>query len=137
MGAASQFCCGLFHSATSPTPFARHPGNGKQRGALGRFAKTCGSQPSTASAAMSSGSQVDGTPSSQSCPVSPQYFPTSQQMSTSQLEPVLDRRPSERERAGGLSEGGAPRGRFAGHPVNSRSLVLFFLSLFCFFFETF
>jgi hypothetical protein len=38
------------------THFARRPGNGKQRGALGRFDNMFGSQPSAASAAQHSSS---------------------------------------------------------------------------------
>ena len=60
-----------------PTPFARHPGKGKQRGALRRFDRMFGSQASTAGSAVSPGSQVDSTPASQFPPVSPQYSPAS------------------------------------------------------------
>jgi len=81
-----------FQRKALPAP---HPGKAKQHGAFRRFDKMFGSQPSTTSAAMSLGSQVDGTPASQS-PVSPQYSPASQPTS-SQLEPVLDRRPRKRK----------------------------------------
>ena len=62
----------------APTPFARHPGKNKQRGALRRFDKMFGSQASTAGSAVSPGSPVDSTPASQFPPVSPQYSPASQ-----------------------------------------------------------
>ena len=75
----------------APTPFARHPGKGKQRGALRRFDQMFGSQVSTAGSAVSPGSQVDSTPASQFSPVSPQYSPPSQ---PSQLESASGRRPT-------------------------------------------
>ena len=67
-----------FISPENPAPFARHPGKGKQRGVFRRFDKMFCSQASTAGSAVSPGSQVDGTPASQSSPVSPQYSPASQ-----------------------------------------------------------
>ena len=74
-----------------PTPFARHPGKGKQRGALRRFDRMFGSQASTAGSAVSPGSQMDSTPASQFSPVSPQYSPASL---PSQPESVSGRRPT-------------------------------------------
>jgi len=62
----------------APTPFARHPAKGQQRGALRRFDSMFGRRPSTASAAMPPGSPVNVVPASQSSPVSPQYSPASQ-----------------------------------------------------------
>ena len=91
----------------APAPFSRHPGKGKQRGALRRFDKMFDSQTSTVGSAVSTGSQFDhtpasqfspvsppysqfgSTPASQSSPVSPQYSPAS----LSQPAPVSDRRP--------------------------------------------
>ena len=74
----------------APTPFARHPGKGKQRGALRRFDRMFGSQASAAGSAVSPGSQLDSTPASQFSPVSPRYSPASQ---LSQPGSVSDRRP--------------------------------------------
>ena len=75
----------------APTPFARHLGKGKQRGALRRFDRMFGSQASTAGSAVSPGSQVDSTPASQFSPVSPQYSPASL---PSQPESASGRRPT-------------------------------------------
>ena len=61
---------------------ARHPGEGKQRGALRRFDKMFGSRPSL----------PKSTQASQSSPVSPQYSPAS-----TQLGSVSDRRPQREE----------------------------------------
>ena len=66
-----------FIQLQAPPPFARHPGKGKQCGALRRFHKIFGSQASTAGSAVSPGSQVDSTLASQYSPVSPQYSPAS------------------------------------------------------------
>ena len=75
------------------TSFARHPG--KQRGALRRFDKIFGSEPSTASAAMLPGSPVNRTQASVFSRVAA-VLPASQPTS-SQLEPVPDRRPWKRK----------------------------------------
>ena len=97
---AHRLFCGLgphrnssadFLSPQVPTLFARHPGKGKQRGALRRFDKMFGSQASTAGSAVSPGSQVESTPASQYSPVSLQYSPASL---PSQLESASGRRPT-------------------------------------------
>ena len=94
----------------APAPFSRHPGKGKQRGALRRFDRMFDSQTSTVGSAVSTGSQFDHTPASQFSPVSPPYSqfssaPASQSSpvspqyspaSLSQPAPVSDRRPRKR-----------------------------------------
>ena len=57
----------------APAPFSRHPGKGKQRGALRRFDRMFDSQTSKVGSAVSTGSQFDQTPASQFSPVSPPY----------------------------------------------------------------
>ena len=95
----------------APAPFSRHPGNGKQRGALRRFDRMFDSQTSKVGSAVSTGSQFDQTPASQFSPVSPPYSqfssaPASQSSpvspqyspaSISQPAPVSDRRPRKRK----------------------------------------